>query len=101
MLRVAARDSLFENLHDSRRRSLGWFAHKQVDMLRHDNVPNQPKTVDVAHLAQNINKEIPGTGRGEQRHAPVTTARDEVQVPVSVPALQSFGHGKSKQEPRP
>ncbi len=32
-------------------------------MLRHDDVSNQRETVEVAHLAQNIDKEIPGASR--------------------------------------
>jgi hypothetical protein len=54
-----------ENLHDSRRRSLGGFADEEMDMLRHDDVSNQCKTVEVAHFSQNMDEEIPWANRAE------------------------------------
>src|SRR6266436_1607138 len=99
MARIVARNSLFQHLHDDRRRSLGWFGDKEVDMLRHDDESYQGKTVEVAHFVQNLDEEVHGAGRAEQRHAPVTTARDEVQMALSVPALQSFWAWEIKQEP--
>ena len=40
-------------------------------------------------------------GRGQQRQTPVTAAGDEVQLVLTVAALQAFGHEDTNQNPRP
>ena len=97
----AARDTLFQNLNDRGRGSFSRLADEQVDMLRHDDVTHQGEPVTVAHFVKNMDESISSANRAQQRQASVTTEGDEMQMVLSVPALQSFGQRRSNQEPRP
>ena len=98
----AARDSLLQNLNHSRRRSLGRLSDQQMNVIRHDHVTHQRKTIAVPDLAENLNKHIPGTNRTKQRHAPITTEGNEVKMPAPVDPNEFVGHGgEETQKPRP
>ena len=47
----AARHALLQRLHDGRRRTFGRLADQQVNVIGHDNVARERKSVAVAHLA--------------------------------------------------
>jgi hypothetical protein len=53
-----ARHALLQNLHDRRRRALRRFADEQVDVLWHDNVSDQRKSIAVAYLAEYLHEYI-------------------------------------------
>ena len=57
----------------------------------HDDISDQRESVAVTHLAQNLDEQVLGANRGEQRQSPVTATGYEVEVALSVAALQSFG----------
>ena len=93
------RQALLQDLHHGRRRSLGRFADEQVNVLWHDDISDQRESVAVAHFAQNLHEKIFGANRSKQRQAPITTAGDEVEMTLPVPASQSFGHGNRTKNP--
>ena len=98
----AARDALFQNLNDGRRRSFDRFADEQMDVLRHDDVAHQGEAVAIAHLAKNINKNISGTNGAQKGQASIASERNEMQMAASVVANEFVGHGREeKSKPRP
>ena len=104
LARLAAkppRYALLQDLHDRGGSAYGRFADEQVNVVGHDDVACEGKVVAVAHLAQNLDKQIFGVGRGKQWQPPVATASDEVQVAQSVTAMQSFRHSERNEKPRP
>ena len=94
------RNALFQDLQDGRRRSFGWLADQQMNVLGHDHVSDQRKVKPAPHLAKDLYECVSRTDRAEQRQAAVATACDEVQVFLPVVAPQSFGHPKN-QKPHP
>jgi hypothetical protein len=97
----AARDALFQNLNHSGRRSLGWLADEQMNVLGHD-VTHQGEAVTVAHFAKNMYKSISGANRAQKRQAPIAGEGNEMQMTASVAANEVVGHGRQEQsKPRP
>jgi hypothetical protein len=96
-----SRYALLQDLHDGGRSAGGRLTDEQVNVIGHDNVTRESEAVAVAHLAQNLHKQISGVGRGKQRQPSVATASDEVQVAQSVAAVQSLRHGNGNEKPRP
>ena len=37
----------------------GWLADEQVNVFRHDDISNERKSIAVAHLAKNLDEDIP------------------------------------------
>jgi hypothetical protein len=98
----AARDALFQNLEDRRRRPFSRFADEQVDVLGHDDVAHQRETVTVAHVAKNLDKDISGVNRTQQRYASIAGEGNEMQMAATVVANKLVGHGRQeKSKPRP
>ncbi|MGH9831333.1 MAG: hypothetical protein ACREDR_49650, partial [Blastocatellia bacterium] len=64
-----------------------------------DYVPNERKSITVAHLSQNPHKDIPRACASQKRQTPIATARDEMQVSLTVDALQSLGHKAKPKAP--
>ena len=55
-----ARDTVLQNLHDRGRCALGWLADEQVNVIGHDDIAREGKPEAVAHLSQNLHKQILG-----------------------------------------
>ena len=72
---------------------LAWLADEQVNVIRHDDVTSQGKTVAVTHFSENLDKQIPGTNGGQEGQAPIATAGDEMQMTQAVATMQTFRHG--------
>jgi hypothetical protein len=98
----AARDVLFQNLNHGGRRSLGWLADEQMNVLGHDDITHQGEAVAIAHFAKNMYKSISGANRAQKRQAPIAGEGHEMQMTASVAANEVVGHGKQEQsKPRP
>ena len=73
-----------------------------MDVLRHDNVTHQGEPIAVPNPAENLNKDMRGANRGQQRQAPIAGERNEMQMAASVVANQFVGHGvEGTPKPRP
>ena len=73
-----------------------------MDVLRHDDVTYKGEAVAVAYLAQNLDENISGANRAQQRQTPVTSTRNKMQMTAAVVAHEFVGHGtKEKSKPRP
>ena len=59
-----------------------------MNVFRHDYVADQAESVSNAHFAKDSNEAIAGGRGSEQRATPYTTEGDEVQVALSVTALE-------------
>jgi hypothetical protein len=97
----AARHALFQDLQDGGRSPHAGFADEQMNVVGHDNVAHQGKPVAIAHFSQNLHKQIPRVRRGQQGQSPIATEGDEMEMALSIPAMESSRHGKSNQKPRP
>ena len=64
-----------------------------MDVLRHHDISNKREPVAVPNLAENLNESILGTNGTQERNAPVTTERDEMQMPAPVNPNEFVGHG--------
>ena len=54
----ASRNALLQDLHDGGGSSRGRLADQQVNVIGHDHVACEGEAVAVAHLAQNLGKQI-------------------------------------------
>lgn len=81
------RDALFQDLQDEGRSALDWLADEQVNVIRHDDVTSQGKTVAVTHFSENLDKQIPGTSGRQKGQAPVATAGDEMPMTQAVATM--------------
>jgi hypothetical protein len=97
----AVRHALLQDLQDGGRSPDGGFAEEQMNVVGHDDVAHQGKLVAIAHLSQNLRKQIPRVRRARQGQSPIATAGDEVKMALPTPAMKSFRHGESNQKPRP
>ena len=52
------RHALLQDLHDGWRSALCWLADEQVNVVGHDDVARDREPVAVAHLSQNLHKQI-------------------------------------------
>jgi hypothetical protein len=82
----AARDALLQDLQDGGRRSLGWLANEQVNVLRQNDESNESEAVTVAYLAKDFEEHVSGVDGSQQRQAPVKTERHEMQMALPVAA---------------
>jgi hypothetical protein len=87
---------LLQNLHHKRRRPKRRFANQQMNMLRHNHIPNQSKPIRVAHLAKNRHKSVPVPNRRQQPPALIATKRNEVEMPTSVDPNRWCSHDKKR-----
>jgi len=71
-----------------------------MDALRHDNVTYQGEPTTVPNLAENLNKNIPGANRAQQRQAPIAGERNEMQMAASIVANQFNGRA-GEETPKP
>lgn len=62
-------------------------------MLGHDDQTDQRELVVRAEFAEDFDEEGARADGAEERESAVTTAGDEVEVALTVAALESFSHG--------
>ena len=89
------RRALLYHLHHGGRSSDFWFRDQQVDVLRHDDVPDDHEPVALAGLLQHGEEAITAERRAQKRQSPVTRTGDKVQVMSAVGAMQAAGHDKT------
>jgi hypothetical protein len=70
-----------------------------MNVLGHDHVPDQRKTLFRAHLAQDLGHHISGPHGRKQGPALIAAKRDEVQVLAPRNASQILGHKTYNPEP--
>jgi hypothetical protein len=80
--------ALLQTLHDRGRSAGIRLGNKQMNVLRHNDVPNQQEPVFLPYLVQLLQKEVSRPGRSEERLSPEAAAGDEVQMMVAIPAFQ-------------
>jgi len=69
-----------------------------MDVLWHDDIPNDSKSISIPHLLQDSQQEITPARRGKKRMPAVTTPGDEVQTAGLVKASEAPRHAR-KLEP--
>lgn len=57
-------------------------------MLRHDDVAHEEKMVAIANVAQVSNEDLSSLRSSEMREAMVTTKREEMEITLTVVALE-------------
>ena len=88
------RNALFQYLQDFRRIVFPRFGDEKMDVLRHDYVPDQSEGIFSTDLRQDGHEAI-ASPRGSEQGAPSgTTEGDEVEITLSVAALQGVAHGR-------
>ena len=88
------RNALFQYLQDFRRVAFPWFGDEKMDVLRHDDVSDQAERIFNTHFRQYAHKAVPGLRRSKQGASSGTTKGDEVEITLSVAALQRVAHGR-------
>ncbi len=61
-------------------------------MVRHDDVANECEPIAGANFFENLDGQVSGADRAEQRPALITTKCDEMQVTAAGETFQLFGH---------
>jgi hypothetical protein len=84
------RHALLQSLHHRR-----WIPHlrladQQMNVFRHHHVAHQRELVTGPHLIENPQENVPLLRTTQQRAAPITTTRDEMQMALAITALQSI-----------
>jgi hypothetical protein len=98
----AARDALLQNLNHRGRCSSHRLADEQVNVLGHDNISDQRKSVAVAHLTKNLDKNILGANRTQKRQTSIAGEGNEMQMAAPVVANEFVGHAtREKSTPDP
>ncbi len=86
-------ESLFDGLHDKRWVAALGFAEQEMYVLGHNHVTYDDKTIALADLLQDLEKQIAIWRAAEQWTALVATRGDEVQVSGTVVSMESVRHG--------
>jgi hypothetical protein len=95
-----SRDALLQRLHHHRGIPHLRLRNQQVNVFRHHHVASQRELVTRPHFVENLQENVALPGCSQQRASPVTTARDEMQMALPIPALQSvFQSHHSKPAP--
>jgi hypothetical protein len=88
------RNALFQYLQNLRRVAFPRFGEEKMDVFRHDYVPGQVEGIFSSDFCQDGHEAI-ASPRGSERGAPSeTTEGDEVEITLSVAALQGVAHGR-------
>jgi len=82
------RHPLFQNPQDDGGSPTQRLGDEQVDVFGHDHVADKLEPVLRFDLTENLNKRVASAHRPEERKTPVATERDEVEVALSVSALE-------------
>lgn len=88
----AAGDGLLERLHCGRKIFALRLGDEQMDVLGHDDVADDAEAVGDARLFEDAQDEVAPASGSQERTAMVTTAGDEVEMSVSVEALEIARH---------
>jgi len=68
-------------------------------MLGHHHQPDQRKLIPQTNFAENIKEEVARADRTEQWQTAITTAGDEMQVVVTVAALEACRRERNTSKP--
>ena len=63
-------------------------------MLRHHHVTDHLELVLPPDFFKDLQEQVSARGGAEERPSLVTTTSDVMEIATSIPAAQSFGHGK-------
>lgn len=88
----AACESLFYGLHDDRWVAALRFTQQEMNMLGHDYVAHDHKTIAPPNLLQDLEKQVAIQRAAEQWTALVATLGDEVEVSGAIVAVESVRH---------
>ena len=88
------RNALFQYLQDFRRIVFPRFGDEKMDVFRHDYVPDQSEGIFSTDLRQDGHEAIASPHGSEQGTPSETTEGDEVEITLSVAALQRITHGR-------
>ena len=86
--------ALFQHLHHRSRIAGFRFTDQKVEVLRHDHIAMDTEPVLLPRVFEYFQECLLDAVVIQQRDAPVTAARDEVQVMCTVTALQMGRHGQ-------
>lgn len=89
-----ARDPLLKHLDGLGRSQSRRFADQQMDMIRHENVTDNPQLEACAHLAENTYSNIFVFDRSEEFAPLVASERNEMEILAASDALELVGHKK-------
>jgi hypothetical protein len=92
LLQQRPRDFLFQYLQNLRRILFCRLAQRQMYMLRHHHIPDQPELVPSANFIQDFHKPVPRPNRSKQRSPPITTEGNEMKIPLPVMPLERIAH---------
>ena len=85
-------DGKLQRLETNSQRPMGRFADKQMNMLRHNNIPNDFKLNSAADPLQCILKEISRDRRSQVSIPSITIKRHEILVTQPLVALKADHH---------
>src|SRR3954470_280965 len=64
-------------------------------MLRHHHVADNLEFIFLPDLFKDLQEQVPARSGAKERSSLVTTTSDVVEIATSIPAAQSFGHGRN------
>jgi hypothetical protein len=73
----------------------------EMYVIRHHHVSNQQEPIAVSHLSQYFCEHTSGSSRSKQRHPPIASACNKMQIVFAVIAFQVFGHECESAKPHP
>src|SRR6267378_2616461 len=85
-------DSLLEHLQDFRGITPLGFTKEQMNMLRHDYIPDELDVMPRADLVQNFHKMVTSPRRAEQRTTTIATEGNEMNIAAPIETLQTVAH---------
>jgi len=88
------RNALFQYLQDFRRVAFRRLSYEKMDVFRHDHIPNQLEGIFSTYFRQDGHEAIASPRDSEQGAPSKTTEGDEVEITLSVAALQRVTHGR-------
>jgi hypothetical protein len=72
-----------------------------MNVIRHDNISNQKKTVAISNLAQDFCEHTLRPSRAKQRHPPIASARQKMQIVFAIISFEIFRHECKGTKPHP
>ena len=93
---AACENFLLQHLQDLGGIAAGRLADQQMDVLRHDQVTNEPKPVTRTHLVEDSYKAVPGANGSEVGPPAITAEGEEMKVAMSIETPQRVAHIKSR-----
>ena len=65
-----------------------WFTHQSMDMLGHEDVAKQRKSVPRTNLSENLDEAVAGRPGSKIGTSPITTEGDEMKIARCIKSLQ-------------